>query len=57
MRITIYRRYNDYISHDFPPQELDIVKDFLYSEGIKWYTISFNEKEMIEYEQLSKRYN
>ena len=57
MRITIYKRYNDYISLDFPPQELDNVKDFLYSEGIKWYTISFNEKEMIEYEQLSKRYN
>ena len=57
MRITIYKKHNEYISHDFSPQELDIIKDFLYNEGIKWYTISFNEKEMIEYEQLSKRYN
>ena len=57
MRITIYRRYNDYISLDFSPQELDNIKQQCYSMGIKWYTISFNEKEMIEYEQLSKRYN
>ncbi len=57
MRITIYRRYNDYISHDFPPQELDKVQQFLYNENIKWYTISYNEKEMILYERLSKRHN
>jgi len=57
MRITIYRQYNDYISHDFPPQELDKIQSFLYNEGIKWYTISYNEKEMILYEQLSKRHN
>ena len=35
MRITIYKRYNEYISHDFPPQELDIIKDFLYNEKAK----------------------
>ena len=57
MRITIYKRYNEYISHDFPPQELDIIKDFLYNEKIKWYTISYNDKEMIEYERFSKRHN
>jgi hypothetical protein len=58
MRIVIYRRYNDYIYHDFPPEELDKIKTFLYNENIKWYTISYNDKEMIEYEQkFSKRYN
>lgn len=51
MRIVIYRRYNDYIYHDFPPEELDKIKTFLYNENIKWYTISYNDKEMIEYEQ------
>ena len=57
MRITIYKRYNDYISHDFPPQELDNIKEVLYSLNIKWYTISYTEKEMIEYERFFKRDN
>ena len=57
MRITIYKRYNDYISHDFPPQELDNIKEVLYSLNIKCYTISYTEKEMIEYERFFKRDN
>ena len=57
MRITIYRKYNDYISHDFPPQELDNIKKVLYSLNIKWYTISYTETEMIEYERLFKGHN
>ena len=57
MRITIYKKYNEYISHDFPPQELDNIKQTCYSMGIKWYTISYTETEMIEYERLSKRHN
>lgn len=57
MKLTIYRRYNDYISHDFPPQELDNVRKLLYSNNIKWYTISYTEKEQIEYDRLSKRHN
>ena len=57
MRITIYKRYNEYISHDFPPQELDNIKQTCYSMGIKWYTISYTETEMIEYERLFKRHN
>ena len=57
MRITIYNKYNEYISHDFPPQELDNIKQTCYSMGIKWYTISYTDKEMIEYERLSKRHN
>ena len=57
MRITIYKSYNDYISHDFPPQELDNIKQTCYSMGIKWYTISYTETEMIEYERFSKRHN
>ena len=57
MRITIYRRYNDYISLDFGPPELDKIYDFVYSENIKWYTLSYTEKEMEEYERFFKRHN
>ncbi len=57
MRITIYRRYNEYISLDFGPPELDKVYDFLYNENIKWYTLSYTEKEMEEYERFFKRHN
>ena len=57
MRITIYRKHNDYIYHDFPPQELDNIREFLYNENIKWYTICYTDTEMIEYERLSKRNN
>ena len=57
MRITIYKRYNDYISLDFPPQELDNIRKECYSANIKWYTISYTETEMIEYERLSKGHN
>ena len=55
MRITIYKRYNDYIVNDFPPHgTFDNIKQTCYSMGIKWYTISYTDKEMIEYERLSK---
>jgi hypothetical protein len=57
MRITIYRRYNDYISLDFPPQELDKIRKQCYSMGIKWFTISYTDKEIEEYEQFSKGHN
>ena len=57
MRITIYRRYNDYISLDFGAPELDKIYDFVYSENIKWYTLSYTEKEMEEYERFFKRDN
>ena len=57
MRITIYRRYNEYISLDFPPQELDNIKKKCYSMGIKWFTISYTDKEIEEYEQFSKGHN
>jgi hypothetical protein len=57
MRITIYRRYNDYISLDFGAPELDKIYDFVYSENIKWYTLSYTEKEMEEYERFFKGHN
>jgi len=57
MKLTVYRRYNEYISHDFPPQELDNIRKLLYSNNIKWYIISYIDSEMIEYERLSKRHN
>ena len=57
MRITIYKRYNEYTSLDFPPDKLDIIRQSCYSMNIKWYTISYTDKEMIEYERLSKRHN
>ena len=45
------------MSHSFPATELDNIKKVCYDMSIKWYTISYNEQEMIEYEQLSKRHN
>ena len=55
--ITIYRGYKNYITHNFKAKELDKIKEICYNLGIKYYTIAYNEKEMIEYEQLSKRHN
>jgi len=57
MKVTIYRRYNDYISHNFSHQELDNVRKLLYINNIKWYTISYTDTEWIEYERFSKRHN
>ena len=54
MRITIYKSYNDYIGLDFPPCCFDNIKQQCYSIGIKWYTISYTDKEMTEYERLFK---
>ena len=45
------------MSHNFPPQELDNIKQVCYDMGIKWYTISYTDTEWIEYERLSKRHN
>ncbi len=57
MKITVYRRYDDYISQNFLPTELDSVRELCYINNIKWYTISYTEKEWDEYERLSKRNN
>ena len=57
MRITIYKRYNNYISLDFAPKELDNVLNECYNNNIKWYTLSYTEKDWIEYERFSKRNN
>ena len=57
MKITIYKSYNDYISMIFHLMSFDNIKQTCYSMGIKWYTISYTDKEMIEYERLSKRHN
>ncbi len=57
MMITIYKGYNNYLTHSFKATDLDNIKQICYDLNIKWYTISYNDKEMIEYEQLSKRHN
>ena len=57
MRITIYKSPKEYESIDFPPHKLDKIKEACYNMNIKWYTISYTETEMIEYERLSKRHN
>jgi len=54
MMITIYKGYNNYMTHNFVPQELDKIKQLCYSMGIKWYTISYTEKEQKEYERFFK---
>ena len=57
MRITIYRRPDDYISHNFLPKELDSVKKLCYINKIKFYVLNYSEEEYKEYERLSKRNN
>ncbi len=57
MMITIYKGYNNYITHNFPATELDNIKKVCYDLGIKWFTISYNDEEMKEYERFSKRHN
>jgi len=42
------------MTHNFVPQELDKIKQLCYSMGIKWYTISYTEKEQKEYERFFK---
>ena len=56
MMITIYNKQKT-MTHNFPAKELDNIKKVCYDMGIKWYVISYNDKEMMEYEQLSKRHN
>jgi len=55
VRITVYRQSDDYISHNFLPKELDLVKELCYINDIKFYVLSYTEQEMSEYERLSKR--
>jgi len=57
MEIMIYSNGKVSERYHFKPQELDKVKDFCYNNNIKWYTISYSDKEIMEYEQLSKRNN
>ena len=58
MMITIYKGYNNYLTHSFKATDLDNIKKVFYDLGIKWYTISYNDEEMKEYEQqFSKRHN
>jgi hypothetical protein len=59
MQIIIHNRFQNppyLISPNFPPKELDSLKEMLYNENIK-YTLIYNEKERLEYEQLSQRHN
>lgn len=59
MQIIIHNNLNNppyLISPNFPPKELDNIKEMLYNENIK-YTLIYNEKERLEYEQLSQRHN
>ena len=54
--ITLYKNKNT-LSYSFSPKDLDKIKEVCYSLGIKWYTISYTQKEYEEYEQFSKRHN
>jgi hypothetical protein len=59
MQIVIINRLNNptyLISPNFPPKELDNLKEMLYNDNIK-YILIYSEKERLEYEQLSQRHN
>ena len=57
MMITIYKGPKNYLTHCFKPQELDNIKEICYSMGIKWYTISYTNKEREIYERFSQTNN
>jgi len=57
MMIAIYKGFKNYMTHHFPPQELDNIKQICYSMGIKWYTISYTETERLKYERFSQTNN
>jgi hypothetical protein len=57
VRITIYRRPDDYISQSFIPTELDTVKELCYINDINSYILTYTEEEWNEYERFSKRNN
>ena len=56
MMITIYKN-RKYMTHQFPPKELDNIRKICYDMGIKWYTIAYTDKENEEYERLFKNNN
>lgn len=56
MRITLYKRYNNYVSQNFLPKDLDNVREFCYNNNIKYYVLNYTEEEWNEYERLSKRH-
>ena len=55
--ITLYKGPKNYITHHFNYSELDNIKEVCYNLGIKYYTISYSEKEIEKYEQLFKGHN
>jgi MoaA/NifB/PqqE/SkfB family radical SAM enzyme len=56
MRITIYKKHNQYMSYDFNSKELDKILKICYDLNIKRKQISivFNEQEQDDYERLSQ---
>ena len=54
MRITIYKTPKEYESIEFHPHKLDKIREACYNMNIKWYTISYTDKEYEEYERFSK---
>ena len=52
MRITIYR-IKEYESIDFHAHKADKIREACYNMNIKWYTISYTDKEYEEYERFS----
>ena len=42
MRIICYKPYNDYITHDFPKEELLDILKICEELGIKWYCIVYD---------------
>lgn len=55
--ITIYKGHKNYMTHHFKPVELDKIKEICYSMGIKWFTISYTNKEREIYERFSQTNN
>ena len=44
MQIIIYR-YGKYMTHNFPPEELDNIRKICYDLKIKYYIINYQENQ------------
>jgi len=43
MQIIIYKSPSNYLIHNFPPEQLDEIRQVCYSLGIKYYIINYRK--------------
>jgi hypothetical protein len=43
MQIIIYKTPSNYLIHNFPPEQLDEIRQVCYDLGIKYYVINYGQ--------------